>query len=98
MREVVITNQDRAEVLIHALPYIQRYMGKTMVVKYGGNAMINGDLKAAVIQDVILMNCVGIRTILVNGGGPEIETMWNMVARRAALSGDCGIPTMRQWK
>ncbi|MDR2028187.1 MAG: acetylglutamate kinase [Treponema sp.] len=83
MKEVTINNKDRAEVLIHALPYIQRYMGKTMVVKYGGNAMINGDLKAAVIQDVILMNCVGIRTILVHGGGPEIETMLNLVGKES---------------
>jgi acetylglutamate kinase len=65
----------RAEVLIQALPYIQRFQGKTIVVKYGGNAMINGDLKAAVIQDVILMACVGIRAVLVHGGGPEIEAM-----------------------
>jgi acetylglutamate kinase len=66
---------SRAEVLIHALPYIQQFQGKTIVVKYGGNAMINDELKAAVIQDIILMACVGIRTVLVHGGGPEIETM-----------------------
>ncbi|GHV91903.1 acetylglutamate kinase [Spirochaetia bacterium] len=70
-----ISNTNRAEVLIHALPYIQRYRGKTVVVKYGGNAMINGELKNAVIQDVILMSCVGIRTVLVHGGGPEIEAL-----------------------
>ena len=68
-------NADRAEVLVNALPYIQKYRGKTVVVKYGGNAMINEDLKAAVIQDLILMACVGIRTVLVHGGGPEIEAM-----------------------
>jgi acetylglutamate kinase len=66
---------SRAEVLVHALPYIQRFEGKTIVVKYGGNAMINGELKAAVIQDIVLMACVGIRTVLVHGGGPEIEAM-----------------------
>ena len=66
---------SRAEVLIHALPYIQRFRGKTIVVKYGGNAMIGDNLKTAVIQDVILMSCVGIRAVLVHGGGPEIETM-----------------------
>src|SRR5215469_861973 len=66
---------SRVEVLIHALPYIQRYHGKTIVVKYGGNAMINKELKAAVIQDIVLMACVGIRTVLVHGGGPEIESM-----------------------
>jgi len=68
-------NADIAEILIHALPYIQQFRGKTVVVKYGGNAMINGELKAAVIQDIILMACVGIRTVLVHGGGPEIDAM-----------------------
>jgi len=68
-------NADVAEILIHALPYIQQFRGKTIVVKYGGNAMINEDLKAAVIQDIILMACVGIRTVLVHGGGPEIDAM-----------------------
>jgi acetylglutamate kinase len=71
----VISNNDRAAVLIHALPYIQSFRGKTIVVKYGGNAMINGELKAAVIQDVVLMSCVGIRAVLVHGGGPEIDAM-----------------------
>ncbi|MDR2072371.1 MAG: acetylglutamate kinase [Spirochaetaceae bacterium] len=66
---------DRAEVLIHALPYIKQYRGKTLVVKYGGNAMINGELKKAVVEDLILMNYVGIRIVLVHGGGPEIEGM-----------------------
>ena len=70
-----ISNNDRAAVLIHALPYIQNFRGKTIVVKYGGNAMINGELKAAVIQDVVLMSCVGIRAVLVHGGGPEIDAM-----------------------
>ena len=68
-------NHNRAQVLVQALPYIQRFQGKTIVVKYGGNAMINEELKAAVIQDIILMACVGIRTVLVHGGGPEIDAM-----------------------
>jgi acetylglutamate kinase len=68
-------------VLVEALPYIQQFMGKTMVVKYGGNAMINKELKAAVIQDIVLMSCIGIRTILVHGGGPEIETMLKRVGK-----------------
>jgi acetylglutamate kinase len=68
-------SSNRAELLIQALPYIQRYQGKTIVVKYGGIAMINGVLKAAVIQDIILLSCVGIRTVLVHGGGPEIDDM-----------------------
>jgi acetylglutamate kinase len=69
------TNNDRAEILVHALPYIQSYQKKTIVVKYGGNAMLNDTLKKAVIEDVILMACVGIRVVLVHGGGPEIEAM-----------------------
>jgi acetylglutamate kinase len=77
------SNHNRAEVLVHALPYIQRFRGKTIVVKYGGNAMINKDLKAAVIQDVILMSCVGIRTVLVHGGGPEIESMLKKIGKES---------------
>jgi acetylglutamate kinase len=68
-------NNDRAGILIQALPYIQKFRGKTIVVKYGGNAMLNDVLKKAVIEDIILMSCVGIRTVLVHGGGPEIEIM-----------------------
>ena len=70
-----LSNKDSASTLVRALPYIQNFQGKTIVVKYGGNAMINGDLKNAVIEDIILMSCVGIRTVLVHGGGPEIEAM-----------------------
>jgi len=70
-----VNNADRAEVLVDALSYIQKFRGKTVVVKYGGNAMINEELKAAVIQDIILMACVGIRTVLVHGGGPEIDAV-----------------------
>ncbi len=75
MKSEDIPNSGRTEVLVQALPYIQRYQGKTIVVKYGGNAMINEELKTAVIEDVILMACVGIRVVLVHGGGPEIEAM-----------------------
>ena len=71
----IISNETRAALLVQALPYIQSFQGKTIVVKYGGNAMLNDELKTAVIEDVILMACVGIRTILVHGGGPEIEEM-----------------------
>ena len=68
-------NAGRAELLVNALPYIQKFRGKTVVVKYGGNAMTNEKLKAAVIKDLILMACCGIRTVLVHGGGPEIDAM-----------------------
>jgi acetylglutamate kinase len=78
-----VSPETSAEVLNRALPYIQRYQGKTVVVKYGGNAMINADIKVAVIRDVILMTCVGIRTVLVHGGGPEIETMLAAVGKES---------------
>jgi acetylglutamate kinase len=79
----VISNATRAEVLVQSLPHIQRFRGKTVVVKYGGNAMINEELKAAVIQDIILMFCVGIRVALVHGGGPEIEAMLKKIGKES---------------
>ena len=66
-----ISNNDRAAVLVQALPYIQKYSGETIVVKYGGNAMINEDLKNAMMRDIVLMQSVGINVVLVHGGGPE---------------------------
>lgn len=70
-----ISNSDRAQVLVRALPYIQTHKGKTVVVKYGGNAMVNEELKAAVMSDIVLMQLVGIHVVLVHGGGPEISAM-----------------------
>ena len=70
-----ISNQDRASILVQALPYIQKYSGETIVVKYGGNAMINDHLKAAMMSDIVLMQSVGINVVLVHGGGPEINKM-----------------------
>ncbi|MDR0668466.1 MAG: acetylglutamate kinase [Treponema sp.] len=71
------------EVLVRALPYIRAYRGRTIVVKYGGASMINGDLKSQVIQDIVLMNYVGIRVILVHGGGPEIESLLKQVGKES---------------
>ena len=70
-----ITNAKRAEVLVHALPYIQEYTGKIVVIKYGGNAMINEDLKDSVMMDIVLLSLIGVRVVLVHGGGPEITDM-----------------------
>ncbi len=67
------THIDRAKVLAEALPYIQKYSGKTVVVKYGGNAMISEELRKAVISDMVLLHLVGIRVVMVHGGGPEIS-------------------------
>ncbi len=70
-----ITDNMRASVLTAALPYIQKYSGKTVVVKYGGNAMVNSGLKHDVMSDIILLTAVGIKIVLVHGGGPEINGM-----------------------
>ncbi|MEG0771550.1 MAG: acetylglutamate kinase [Clostridia bacterium] len=70
---------EQAKVLTRALPYIQKYIGKTIVIKYGGNAMKSEELKKAVIEDIVLLSCVGVRVVLVHGGGPEINEMLNRV-------------------
>lgn len=72
-----------AEVLVEALPYIQEYAGKIIVVKYGGNAMINEELKQAVIEDIVLLNLVGIKVVLVHGGGPEISEMLKKIGKES---------------
>ena len=71
-----LSNAERAEVLTQALPYIRKYNGKILVVKYGGNAMINDELSALVTEDIVLLTLIGVKIVLVHGGGPEIsETM-----------------------
>ena len=72
-----ISNIDKAKVLVEALPYIQNYYGKTIVVNYGGNAMENEGLKSAVISDLVLLKLVGINVVVVHGGGPEITAMFD---------------------
>jgi len=76
------TNIERAEVLTQALPYIRRYTGKTVVVKYGGNAMINEDLKLQVMEDIVLLWLIGIKVVLVHGGGPEISEMMAKLGKK----------------
>ena len=74
--ETNFSNAQRAEVLTAALPYIRRYNGKTVVIKYGGNAMVNEQLKQQVMEDVVLLWLIGVKVVLIHGGGPEIsETM-----------------------
>ena len=73
----------RAEILIEALPYIQEYYNKIVVIKYGGNAMINEELKQAVMGDILLLSLVGIKVVLVHGGGPEISGMLNRVGAKS---------------
>ncbi|WP_194191149.1 acetylglutamate kinase [Clostridium chrysemydis] len=69
-----MNNKHRAEVLTRALPYIQQYFGKTIVIKYGGNAMISDSLRESVIKDIILLKCVGFNPVVVHGGGPFISS------------------------
>ena len=77
-----ITNQDRAKILIEALPYIQKYYNKIVVIKYGGNAMINEDLKNAVMGDIVLLSLIGVKVVLIHGGGPEITGMLNKIGKK----------------
>lgn len=81
--EMELTNGQRAEVLTEALPYIRRYRGKTVVVKYGGNAMINEQLKQQVMEDIVLLWLIGVKVVLVHGGGPEINDMMNRLGKKA---------------
>ena len=76
-------NAKRAKILIQAMPYIKKFAGETIVVKYGGNAMINEDLKSAVMSDLVLMQLVGISVVLVHGGGPEINSMLEAVGKES---------------
>ena len=78
-----LTNAQRAEVLIHALPYIQKYYDKILVVKYGGNAMIDQELKEAVMGDLVLLRLIGVKVVLVHGGGPEITEMLTRVGKES---------------
>lgn len=81
MNEPIFTNSQRAEVLTQALPYIRQYSGKIVVVKYGGNAMINEELKQQVMEDIVLLWLVGVKVVLVHGGGPEINRLMERLGK-----------------
>ncbi len=78
-----LSDLEKAYALSRALPYIQKYSGKTVVIKYGGNAMINEELKEAVISDLVLLSCIGINIVLVHGGGPEINDMLKKIGKES---------------
>lgn len=82
-----LKNNMRSQVLIDALPYIQKYHDKIVVVKYGGNAMTNNELKDAVMNDIVLLSMVGIKVVLVHGGGPEINAMLKKVGKESKFIG-----------
>lgn len=77
------TTAERANDIVKALPYIKRYTGKIVVVKYGGNAMINEELKLQVMEDIVLLSTIGVKVVLVHGGGPEINSMMNKLGKKA---------------
>ena len=81
----MFTAGDKAAILVEALPYIQEFYGKTVVIKYGGNAMVNDDLKDKVMQDIALMKYVGIRPVVVHGGGPEITEFLHKVGKESSF-------------
>ena len=80
---IQLTNAGRAEVLTQALPYIQKYNGKVIVVKYGGNAMVSETLKEQVMEDIVLLSLVGVKVVLVHGGGPEITDMLKRIGKQS---------------
>ena len=80
-----ITNAQRARVLVHALPYIQDYSGKIVVIKYGGNAMISEHLKDSVIRDICLLQLIGVKVVLVHGGGPEITDVLGKMGKKSTF-------------
>ena len=84
------TATNNARILGEALPYIRRFSGKTIVVKYGGNAMTEEHLKHGFARDIALMKLVGMNPVVVHGGGPQITSCWIRSARRVSLSMECG--------
>ena len=85
--ENVLSNMERAEVLTQALPYIKKYSGKIVVIKYGGNAMINEQLKQQVMEDITLLWLIGVKVVLVHGGGPEISETMKRLGKQAQFVG-----------
>ncbi len=83
--DIKINNAQRAEVLTQALPHIQKYYGKVVVIKYGGNAMINEQLKLQVMEDIVLLHLVGVKVVLVHGGGPEITDTLKKVGKESVF-------------
>ena len=97
-----ISMEEKAGILTRALPYIQKYNGKILVVKYGGNAMVSEELKESVMSDIILLSTIGIKVVLVHGGGPEITGMLNKIGKKSEFvngnSGCCSDGSRRQDK
>ena len=80
---MTLTNLQRAETIVHALPYIQKYYNKVVDIKYGGNAMINEELKQDVMNDIVLLSLIGVKVVLVHGGGPEINDTLKKIGKKS---------------
>ncbi len=78
-----LTNMERAEILLQALPYIQRYVGKVVVIKYGGNAAVDEHMREQVMEDIVLLWAIGVKVVLVHGGGPEISSMMDKFGKES---------------
>jgi acetylglutamate kinase len=85
--------QDKAGTLIEALPWIQRFAGTTMVIKYGGNAMVNDDLRRAFAEDIVFLHHVGIHPVVVHGGGPQINSMLGRLGIESEFKGGLRVTT-----
>ena len=79
----LLDNEQWSDVLIQAMPYFKQWVGKVVVVKYGGNAMLNEELKIDVMKDIVLLNTIGIHVVLVHGGGPEINKMLDKIGKES---------------
>ena len=84
---MTVSNADRAAILVHALPYIKKYTGKIVVIKYGGSAMQSETLKNSVVRDVILLHLIGVKVVLVHGGGPEITELLTRLGKEKKFVG-----------
>src|SRR6185312_1420435 len=93
MKNTMLMAQDKAATLIEALPWIQRFAGTTMVIKYGGNAMVNDDLRQAFAEDIVFLHHVGIHPVVVHGGGPQISSMLERLGIESEFRGGLRVTT-----
>ena len=93
-----ISPRDKAEILAQALPYIRKFHGKTLVIKYGGNAMTDPALQQDFAEDVVLLKLVGMNPVVVHGGGPQIDDALAKIGKKGTFIRACASPTTRRWK
>jgi len=93
----ILDSMERADILMEALPYIKRFYNKTIVIKYGGHAMVDDELKDRFAKDVVMMKYIGINPVVVHGGGPQIGDFLKSWAKNQNLSRECVSPTKKPW-